>query len=101
MSGTLHIGLTIPELARRAGKHRSVMLRHLMALREKDLARGSVTWIYRSGPRTWRVNLSRLRRAHPEMHDCEDAEALDARLTRLELDQDAQGKAIRALRGQR
>lgn len=81
---------TIPQLARALPRPvpRRTMFRRLLALHGADRARAGAEWVpwlfrYEGGP--WRVNVSRLRRAHPELFDVATNEELDRRLARAEV----------------
>lgn len=91
-------GPTIPQLARRIrvvqpdgtvtlGIPRRTLFRRLMAMHGRDRAEKGdkfIPWLYKYAQGPWRVNLSRLRREHPEMAGVATNEELDRRVTRVE-----------------
>lgn len=93
---------TIPQFARSRGVPRATMFRRLMAMHALDRQAGGADWVpwlfrYEGGP--WRVNESRLRRAHPEQFDVPSNEELDRRVSRLEGQMEAVDAGHRALVG--
>ena len=81
-------GPTVPQLARALKLEPRTLLRRLLAMHGRDRqAEGAtfVPWLYRiGGEGWWRVNVSRLRNAHPELVEAPSNEELDTRLRRVE-----------------
>lgn len=81
------------------------MFSRLMSMHGRDRKEKGETfvpWLYRYAQGPWRVNLSRLRREHPEMLDVAPPEDVERRLRRVEgqletLD-DSQRKLVRVVR---
>lgn len=80
---------TIPQLARSLPRPvpRRTMFRRLLALHAGDRHGSTPDWVpwlfrYEGGP--WRVNVSRLRRAHPELFEVSSPEELERRIGRVE-----------------
>lgn len=64
---------TIPGLARTIGVPRRTLYRKLIVLHGRDRAAaepGWVEWLFRYHAGPWRVNVERLRLAHPELFGC-------------------------------
>jgi hypothetical protein len=93
-------GPTIPQLARKLNVPRNTMWRRLVTLHARDRAASLcefIPWMYRHMGGPWRVNLSRLRRAHPEMFEIASNEELDGRLKRVERQVEVLDSGHRAL----
>lgn len=69
---SLDTGVTIPEVARRSGAPERTVRELLREMHRQDEADGKPTWMYRVGPRKWRVNLEVLRQVRPfVVRECE------------------------------
>lgn len=93
-------GPTIPMLARKLRVNVRTMFRRLIKLHGVDRANGGedfVPWLYRYEGGTWRVNLPRLRRSHPELFSVASNEELDTRLKRVEMQVEALDTSHRGL----
>jgi hypothetical protein len=102
---------TIPQLARRIrvpqpdgtvklGIPRRTLFRRLMAMHGRDRAEKGpkfIPWLYKYAQGPWRVNISRLRREHPEMAGVATNEELDRRVTRMERQIEVVDESQRAL----
>lgn len=104
MSASLATLVTLPQLAHMLGLHRSTVWRWLVRLRQTNRVSGRREWLVRlsKGERGMRINLQKLRRAHPELFDEPSPEELTNRLERVEgeveqlkVRQNAHGSAIR------
>jgi hypothetical protein len=69
MRGEIEVLVSVPHVARLAGRDRTTMLRLLGRMAEQDRATpAGCDWLLQEGPRRkMRVNLSRLEAAHPAL----------------------------------
>ena len=90
---------TLAELAEDYGLSRRTLLRRLPSLLRADAEKGGtnfVPWMWMVGKK-WLVNVSLLRRSHPEAFEWPSTDELDHRVTRLERQVEALDAAHRAL----
>lgn len=90
---------TIRQFARMRNVPRSTMFRRLLAMHAADRAAEPdfVPWLFRYAGGPWRVNVSRLRRSHPEHFDVASLEEIVRRLSRVELQEEKTDAGHRAL----
>lgn len=91
---------SIPTLAKQAEVNERTLRRHLLSARARDLLDPSrdSSWMWQtSRGKAWRVNVHRLRAAHPELFGLPPPEELDARVEDLQMQVRELRKKINAL----